>query len=216
MASKIQIKRGLAANRTSIVPASGELLFTTDDKAVYVGDGTTAGGVPVGKQQYELISTSTVSGASAVDFINLSSAYAQYLVVATNMGVARSGGAFLAIRVSHDNGATFETTTYIFSGVQSATNSSVTGFGSGSGQNISLPNVFDESPAYSNLAFTITGAGVAAAATIDGYAASSITAVRFNGRRNVTTAVNGVRIYSTSTTPSATLSGTFRLYGIKA
>jgi hypothetical protein len=40
----LQIRRGTAAERTDITPAAGELLYTTDTKLVYVGDGTTAGG----------------------------------------------------------------------------------------------------------------------------------------------------------------------------
>jgi len=40
----LQIRRGTAAERTGITPAAGELLYTTDTKLVYVGDGTTAGG----------------------------------------------------------------------------------------------------------------------------------------------------------------------------
>lgn len=40
----LQIRRGTAAQRTGITPAAGELLYTTDTKLVYVGDGTTAGG----------------------------------------------------------------------------------------------------------------------------------------------------------------------------
>ena len=40
----IQIRRGLAAARTSITPLEGELLYTTDTKQIYVGDGTTPGG----------------------------------------------------------------------------------------------------------------------------------------------------------------------------
>lgn len=40
----LQIRRGTAAQRTGITPVAGELLYTTDTKLVYVGDGTTAGG----------------------------------------------------------------------------------------------------------------------------------------------------------------------------
>jgi len=40
----LQLRRGLSTNRTSITPATGELIYTTDTKLVYVGDGTTAGG----------------------------------------------------------------------------------------------------------------------------------------------------------------------------
>ncbi len=40
----LQIRRGTAAQRTSITPSEGELLYTTDTKIVYIGDGSTAGG----------------------------------------------------------------------------------------------------------------------------------------------------------------------------
>lgn len=45
MAQTIQFRRGLEANRTGITPAQGEPLWTTDDKKLYVGDGSTAGGI---------------------------------------------------------------------------------------------------------------------------------------------------------------------------
>lgn len=40
----LRLRQGLAADRTSVTPASGELIYTTDTKLVYVGDGSTAGG----------------------------------------------------------------------------------------------------------------------------------------------------------------------------
>lgn len=43
----LQIRRGLEADRTDITPAQGEPLYTTDTKNLYVGDGTTPGGVLV-------------------------------------------------------------------------------------------------------------------------------------------------------------------------
>jgi hypothetical protein len=48
MSQKIQIRRGVEAQRVSLTPDSGELLFTTDNKQVFVGDGATAGGLLVG------------------------------------------------------------------------------------------------------------------------------------------------------------------------
>jgi hypothetical protein len=47
MAQKIQIRRGVEAQRSLVTPDVGELIFTTDAKQVYVGDGATAGGLPV-------------------------------------------------------------------------------------------------------------------------------------------------------------------------
>ncbi len=43
----IRVRRGLEANRTSYTPQIAELLFTTDNKRLYVGDGITPGGIQV-------------------------------------------------------------------------------------------------------------------------------------------------------------------------
>lgn len=41
----LQIRRGTNAERLTITPSAGELLYTTDTKKLYVGDGSTVGGV---------------------------------------------------------------------------------------------------------------------------------------------------------------------------
>jgi hypothetical protein len=41
----LQVRRGTNAERLGITPALGELIFTTDSKRLYVGDGSTAGGL---------------------------------------------------------------------------------------------------------------------------------------------------------------------------
>jgi hypothetical protein len=38
------LRRGLEADRLSFTPAEGELIYVTDTKLVYIGDGVTAGG----------------------------------------------------------------------------------------------------------------------------------------------------------------------------
>ena len=43
----LKLRRGTEANRTSITPAEGELIYITDTKKLYSGDGTTAGGILV-------------------------------------------------------------------------------------------------------------------------------------------------------------------------
>lgn len=40
----LRIRRGTNAERQTITPLDGELLYTTDTKNVYVGDGTSVGG----------------------------------------------------------------------------------------------------------------------------------------------------------------------------
>jgi hypothetical protein len=56
MSQKIQIRRGVEAQRALITPDAGELLFTTDNKQLFVGDGATAGGL-------------LVSGSSAAGYV---------------------------------------------------------------------------------------------------------------------------------------------------
>jgi len=41
----LRLRRGTDAERQLITPAEGELIYTTDTKSVYIGDGTTVGGV---------------------------------------------------------------------------------------------------------------------------------------------------------------------------
>lgn len=43
----LKLRRGTDAQRTGITPAEGELIYTTDTKKLYVGDGSTTGGIAV-------------------------------------------------------------------------------------------------------------------------------------------------------------------------
>jgi hypothetical protein len=43
----LQIRRGPTADRENMVPLEGELVYDTDLKSVYIGDNSTAGGLPV-------------------------------------------------------------------------------------------------------------------------------------------------------------------------
>jgi len=43
----LKLRRGTDSNRSSITPAEGEPIFTTDTKKLYVGDGSTAGGIAI-------------------------------------------------------------------------------------------------------------------------------------------------------------------------
>lgn len=48
MANKVKFWRGIEADRTGVTPEEGQPLWTTDTKKLYVGDGSTAGGIEVG------------------------------------------------------------------------------------------------------------------------------------------------------------------------
>ena len=45
--NKIQFKRGTESGRTGVTPAEGEPIYVTDTKTLYIGDGSTAGGVAI-------------------------------------------------------------------------------------------------------------------------------------------------------------------------
>ena len=68
MTNTILTKRGLEANRTSVTPAEGELIYTTDQKKLYVGDGATAGGVAVSSASGErdFVAASAIAAGKAV------------------------------------------------------------------------------------------------------------------------------------------------------
>jgi len=68
MTNIITLKKGLESSRLSITPASGEAIYTTDDKKVYIGDGVTAGGNPVGggNAGVEAVATGALSNGSKV------------------------------------------------------------------------------------------------------------------------------------------------------
>jgi hypothetical protein len=107
MSQKIQIRRGVEAQRASVTPDAGELLFTTDNKQLFVGDGATAGGLLVGGGSFagfvqKIAGTQAIaSGADsvAVTGLGLASAPAQVLVTVRKA----TGGANLFASVRGDS-----------------------------------------------------------------------------------------------------------------
>lgn len=83
----LQFRRGTEAERVAdgFVPASGEPVYATDTKKLYIGDGTTVGGVPVGSNN-ELEDLENVSIRSA-SIINIQSISASGNVVYVNTQV---------------------------------------------------------------------------------------------------------------------------------
>ena len=209
-ANNVLLGNGTSAPLTVAPSTSGNIL--TSNGTTWVSQAPT----PPGTATYELITTVNASGASTVDFTSLSSTYSQYIVVVTNMSVARATGAYVDIRVSQNNGSTYDASGYAYSGQTTTSGGVITGAGSASAASINLPLIYSDSPAYSFLTFTVTNAGVSGYLTVQGFGASSTDSCQFLGIRNTVATVNAIRIFSTSTSPSATLSGTFKLYGIKA
>ncbi len=67
----LKIRRGTNAERLTITPEEGELIYTTDTKKVFVGDNTTAGGILVTDSgNVSIAANGTTSNTSTLNFIN--------------------------------------------------------------------------------------------------------------------------------------------------
>lgn len=89
MANTIQLKRGLAVNRTGFTPAAGEPLFETDTNKLYVGDGSTLA------QSLTAISGnsfSTVAVSGQSDVVADQAADTLTLVAGTNVTITTNAG----------------------------------------------------------------------------------------------------------------------------
>jgi hypothetical protein len=81
----LQFRRGLDADRTSITPLPGEPLWITDTDELYVGDGSTAGGVLItGGGGGGDVATDTIWNAKGDLAVGTGSDTAQRLAVGTN------------------------------------------------------------------------------------------------------------------------------------
>ena len=67
-ASKIKFRRGVNLDRKQVILNSGEPGFTTDTKRLYVGDGTTLGGISAGAKNF-LVNSATSTNAEVGDFV---------------------------------------------------------------------------------------------------------------------------------------------------
>ncbi|RXE99588.1 hypothetical protein [Pseudoalteromonas sp. PS5] len=66
MSNKIQFRRGPAANRTNVTPSNGEPIWLTDSKKLFIGDGTTPGGVDIFTTLGSAVHRDAGSGANHV------------------------------------------------------------------------------------------------------------------------------------------------------
>lgn len=75
---QFQILRATSANRTSYTPAEGELLFTTDTENLYIGDGSTAGGILLISSSGTVSSGANVGTSGVGPFKQISSGEIQF------------------------------------------------------------------------------------------------------------------------------------------
>ena len=73
----LRLRRGTDAERLNITPIEGELIYTTDTKLLYAGDGTTAGGTLVtgsggggGSTTLNALTDTNLSGATQNDVLS--------------------------------------------------------------------------------------------------------------------------------------------------
>lgn len=104
MAQKIQIRRGVEAQRPLITPDAGEPLFTTDTKQLFIGDGVTAGGLLVGGGamtgyvQKQRGTQAIASGADAVTVTGLALAAVPFQVLVSIRKPAGGLNLFATVR----------------------------------------------------------------------------------------------------------------------
>lgn len=117
---KLLVRRGVDADRLNVILSEGELGYTTDTKKLYVGDGQTAGGIPVfgsaflGANPLVTSFTNAVTGDLAFDSDNYNLYSYKGTGVASNIANwLQIGGVYTAgnntINVNATNGITVGT-----------------------------------------------------------------------------------------------------------
>lgn len=99
---KLKVRRGTDAQRRTIILEQGELGYTTDTNRLYVGDGSTLGGGPVGAVMLKPLTTvnslTGVTGAGLYDIVSANSLL--YQLTGTNY-TSLSSWAFIGTKVDN-------------------------------------------------------------------------------------------------------------------
>ena len=123
MSIEVQLRRGTAAENAAFTGQEGELVYTTDTKDLFVHDGSTAGGTPVGSlasiaddsvtfAKIEEIPANTILGnntGSSSDILELSVAQTQALLNVADGATANDSDANLKNRANHTGTQTAST-----------------------------------------------------------------------------------------------------------
>ena len=193
--------------------SDGPPILGAGQSAVWIADGGSSTFWRVYfDNSYELIQTVNASGASTVDFTGLSSTYAEYQIVVADL-IPSLAGAIL-LRTSTDNGATFaaggtdyaRSSLYAFSTTVGTNNN---------GNTSSISPLIGPTDGGTNYVFwRVFNMGVAKPCMVDITLSigAAVQQDRSIGVRKAAVANNALRIQMAS----GTMTGTFRLYGIKA
>lgn len=113
--SGLKLRRGTNAERLLITPADGELIYSTDTKTVFIGDGITVGGITVGVPANVTFTTANVNVLTAntinVTDLNMSGNIIPIIDSVYNIGSSsyRFKDLFLSGNTINLGGSTFST-----------------------------------------------------------------------------------------------------------
>ena len=168
-------------------------------------------------QAYQLISTTTFSGASSIEFTNLSSGYAAYRIDMTNVTVSNDG-AQGRLRTSTTNGSSYDSGAghYSWQRVNIYTNGPESGTQVNESFCYILPPTGSATSEAASATIILSGPSAAAhtAITVENVAEwtnGSLIRYAVVGKRKDTTAVDAVQLAYTA----GTFSGIANLYGYK-
>lgn len=199
---------GTTLARTTVLASSnsGSLVnFSAGTKDVFVT-------YPAAGPKYELISTTVASGASSLNFTDLSNTYSEYIVISRNF-IATNNTA-INVRTSTNNGTSYDsgTNNYVLSQMRVDTGGTISGFTTQFTE-IQTGFTWTTNPNYFRL--HLVNAGISTYPIVEttiGLTVPNAQHARTIGWRQSTTAINAMRVF-----PSAgTISGTFYLYGVRA
>jgi len=178
--STIRVKRGLEANRSIVTPAEGELIYTTDNKELFVGDGSTAGGIAIGKSPASLLTDiKSVDGSGSGLDADLLDGLQRDNLSTINTVASRDGSGDIQARLFRSEyDSTNPTINYVMTQIDTATNNYIrpsTIAQLRTSLNVENGSTGDQSAAeILALLLTVDGAGSGLDAdTLDGIASSS-------------------------------------------
>jgi hypothetical protein len=123
MSLSVQLRRGTSTQNSTFTGRPGELIYTTDNKKLFVHDGTTAGGTEIGAigslpddsvtfAKIEEIASQTILGnntGSSSDILELTPAQVRAIINVANGATANDSDANLKNRANHTGTQTAST-----------------------------------------------------------------------------------------------------------
>lgn len=208
-ATQTQLRRGTASQVAGMTPALAEVVVNTTDKQLHVGDGTTAGGVPVAKLNSPAFTgnpTAPTPAAGDSDTSIATTAFVQTAIAAippaTGMPAAVTGalttGSTAAFAVDF---TTYSAYDLIIQGLTSAAVSLSVGVSSNGGTSFASEFRTNLSTAGNNTGYDlpVTNGSVSEfAGTLTQGSASGGTALAYTGGYPTAVAQTGVTRYATS------------------